>query len=137
MPEYGQSITWQSKPDYDGWGADRYWSCADWMIWFDRLEEKYGSAEAKLLWKSAWDKQDSWESNVNWCKYEPMFNKFLKENELGSSNLVADAALGLGALGTSALKGLGWFGRNAGWVVPTALMIGGVVYALKIRKLVK
>ena len=32
------------------------------MIWFDRLEEKYGSAEAKLLWKSAWDKQDSWES---------------------------------------------------------------------------
>jgi len=49
----------------------------------------------------------------------------------------ADALLGVGALGTSALKGLGWFGRNAGWVVPTVLIGAGVVYALKIRKLIK
>lgn len=136
MPEYGQQITWESQPDYDKWGADKYWSCTDWIIWFDRLKEHYGKEEARLLWKSAWDKQDSWEANINWCKYEPMFNEFLKKNELGSSNLLADAALGVGTLGTTALKGLGWFGRNASWVVPTALIVGGLVYALKIRKLI-
>lgn len=137
MPDYGQNITWESYPDYDSWGADKYWSCTDWIIWHGKLKEKYGSDEAKLIWRSAWDTQDSWEANYSWCKYEPMFNDFLKQNDLGSSNLVADALLGVGSLGTSALKGLGWFGRNSGWVVPTVLIGAGIVYALKIRKLIK
>ena len=98
MPDYGQNITWESYPDYDSWGADKYWSCTDWIIWHGKLKEKYGSDEAKLIWRSAWDAQDSWEANYSWCKYEPMFNDFLKQNDLGSSNLVADALLGVGSL---------------------------------------
>lgn len=137
MADYGADIKWDSIPEYDGWGFDKYWSCADWMIWFDKLSGHYATEEARLIWKSAWNEQDIWESNYNWCKYEPSFNKFLDDNKLGESHLLADAIITTTDTAGGLLDGLGFVGRNLKWILPSALIIVGVSYAFKIRKILK
>ena len=59
MADYGMDITANSYPDYDSWGWDNYWGCTDWMIWYGKLKEAYGTTEAKQRWKSAWEMQDA------------------------------------------------------------------------------
>ena len=34
--------TWNTAPNYDEWGSDSYWSCADWVQWHKLLKEKFG-----------------------------------------------------------------------------------------------
>jgi hypothetical protein len=61
MADYGLDITAQSLPDYDEWGPDQHWGCTDWMVWYDKLKEEYGKNEARVVWKSAWEKQGYWD----------------------------------------------------------------------------
>ena len=81
MPEYGMDISAESYPDYDGFGWDNYWSCTDWMIWYGKLKQAYGVSEAKLRWKSAWEKQDNTSNPYLWCMYSDDFYAFIKEND--------------------------------------------------------
>tara|TARA_R110000824_G_scaffold136918_1_gene300915 strand:- start:343 stop:759 length:417 start_codon:yes stop_codon:yes gene_type:complete len=137
MADYGADITWESVPDYDGWGWDTYWSCADWMIWYNKLDEHYGASEARLLWKSAWNEQGIWESNYNWCKYDPTFNQFLKDNELGESHLLADTVIDTTEAAGGVLGSLGWVGKNLKWILPSALIIVGLSYVIKVGEIFK
>jgi hypothetical protein len=107
------------------------------MIWYERLKEHYGADEARLMWMSAWEAQDAWESNYNWCKYSQEFNEFTHKNGLGASHLLADTLVGGTNIVGGALKGVAWVGRNLVWIAPVALIGAGVVYALKFRKLLK
>jgi hypothetical protein len=84
------AITYQSKPDYDDWGIDTYWSCSDWITWHAQLKKKFGQTEANKIWLTAWNKQDAWENNYNWCKYNSDFNNFLNREKIqGASHVVA------------------------------------------------
>ena len=137
MPEYGMDITAESYPDYDGWGFDNYWKCTDWMIWYGKLKEAYGTTEAKLRWKSAWEKQDASASPYLWCLYSDDFYDFVRDNDLGLSNTLADVTSGAGTAVSGVFKGLGWFGKNIVWIAPTVLLIAGVAYGYKYYKMLK
>ena len=134
MADYGMDITANSYPDYDSWGYDNYWSCTDWMIWYGKLKQAYGADEARLRWKSAWEKQDATASPYLWCLYSDDFYDFVRENELGLENTIADVTAGTGSALTGLLGGLGWFGRNLKWIAPTALILVGSVYAMRFYK---
>ena len=128
MPEYGVNITAQSFPDYDEWSPlDNYWGCTDWMIWYNRLEEFYGSEEARMRWKSAWEQQrvgaGTWD-----CLYNEQFREFVDDNDLGLENVVADVVTGAGDTISGLASGFGWVGRNIGWILPVALVVGGGAY---------
>ena len=73
MAKEGEIITAHSVPDYDNFGIDSYWTCTDWMIWYDKLKDEFGKTDARLKWRSAWEKQDIAESNFMWCGFDDVF----------------------------------------------------------------
>jgi len=137
MADYGMNITADSLPDYDGFGWDKYWTCTDWMIWYSRLKDAHGAAEARLTWKTHWEQQDSTASPYMWCLYSDDFYAFIKENELGLKNNIADITSSGGKAITGLFKGFGWIGQNIIWIAPTILIIGGAAYGYKYYKLLK
>ena len=137
MADYGMDITANSFPDYDDWGVDNYWKCTDWMIWYGKLKEAYGAAEARLRWKSAWEKQDATASPYLWCLYSDDFYDFVRKNELGIDNTLADVTSGAGNAVSGVFKGLGWFGQNIVWILPTVAIVVGAVYGYKFYKELK
>ena len=130
-------ISAESYPDYDGFGWDNYWSCTDWMIWYGKLKQAYGVSEAKLRWKSAWEKQDNTSNPYLWCMYSDDFYEFIREEELGLSNTLADVSSGVGTGVTGIFKGFGWIGRNIVWLAPAVLIIAGAGYGWKFYKELK
>lgn len=79
------TITADSIPDYDEWGYDSYWSCDDWINWHKALKAKFGKTSADKTWTEAWNKQDGFESNYNWCKYQGVFNTYVKAENLNAT----------------------------------------------------
>lgn len=43
-----------STPDYDGWGWDDWWGCADWVTWHKMNVAKYGQVKADNKFVEAW-----------------------------------------------------------------------------------
>jgi len=134
MPEYGLDITAQSLPDYDDWGPDQYWGCTDWMVWYDRLKEEHGKNEARIIWKSAWEKQGYWDYAYNQCPLQDDFRDFSRKNKLDSTGIFSDFFVGLGDTASGAFKSLGWIGRNLPWIVPIALVVTGGFYVARTYK---
>lgn len=79
------TITADSKPDYDEFGVDDYWSCDDWINWHKALKKKFGKQVADKTWTEAWNKQDSFESDFNWCKYQGTFNSYVRAENLNAT----------------------------------------------------
>ena len=48
-----------ATPDYDEWGPDDYWECADWIQWHTALKAKYGKEKADATFMPAWLVMDS------------------------------------------------------------------------------
>jgi hypothetical protein len=85
-------ITAASIPDYDGWGPDTYWSCSDWITWHKALVQEYGLENANTIAQEAWNKQDAFEHNYNWCKYNQEFVSYFKSVGLGADQSFASLA---------------------------------------------
>jgi hypothetical protein len=81
------NITWDSKPDYDGWGWDSFWSCKEWMLWHEALKQYYGQKEANRIWLIAADKVDGFE-HFNVCRYNSTFADFLSKNDLKEASSI-------------------------------------------------
>ena len=127
MADYGANITYASFPDYDDWGWDNYWSCTDWMIWYKRLEEQYGSVEARLRWKSAWEQQSA--GSGTWdCLYNDQFRDFVETNQLGIESYVADVVTSTQDIVTGAFGSAAWLSKNLKWIIPVGLVVVGVGY---------
>ena len=137
MAKEGEIITAQSTPDYDNFGIDTYWTCTDWIIWFDKLKDEHGRVEARLIWRSAWEKQDVAESNFVWCGFDEIFRKFLSKNKLGASSVFHDIGVGLGDTAGGVAGGLGWVGRNVKWILPIGIAIYGGYFVLKTVQMFK
>ena len=86
----GINITYDSKPDYDDWGYDEYWTCEDWRIWYTKLKDHYGKSQAYTIWTNAWLKQDIWESNYSWCKYDTHFTEYMKAEGINVGHVVSN-----------------------------------------------
>ena len=134
MADYGLDITAQSLPDYDEWGPDQHWGCTDWMVWYDKLKEEYGKKEARVVWKSAWEKQGYWDAPYNECPLQDSFRTFSKKNKLDSTGLFSDFLVGISDTASGAFKSVGWLGRNLPWILPVGLVITGSFYVIKTIK---
>tara|TARA_B110000908_G_C10265689_1_gene463665 strand:- start:5165 stop:5584 length:420 start_codon:yes stop_codon:yes gene_type:complete len=134
MADYGLDITAQSLPDYDEWGPDQHWGCTDWMVWYDKLKEEYGKNEARVVWKSAWEKQGYWDAPYNECPLQDSFRTFSKKNKLDSTGLFSDFLVGISDTASGAFKSVGWLGRNLPWILPVGLVITGSFYVIKTIK---
>ena len=112
MADYGANITYASYPDYDDWGPfDNYWGCTDWMIWYDRLEEYYGTDSARERWVSAWDQQSA--GSGTWdCLYNDQFREFVQTNNLGLESAIADVVTTVQDTATNTLSSFNWLSKR-------------------------
>lgn len=127
------NITAQSKPDYDEWGWDDYWSCADWVKYHVELKKTFGADVAKQMWYQAWEKQDGTASPYNWCKYNSHFYDYFKK-EFGETWFLMEIG---GAVGGAA-EGINRVVKSLGVVAPI-LIVAGAAGALwwAYRKFIK
>lgn len=116
-------ITADSTPVYDTWGWADYWSCEDWIAWHKALKDKYGKAKADAMWLSAWNAQDSFEHDYNWCKYGASFNAYVNAENLPVTHLLSDVISGVTNIGSNVITGATNTSKTLKWLVPVVLVI--------------
>jgi len=62
----GAIIEWNSIPVYptmsNYWNGIDAWSCAEWKVWHQKLEQHYGGTyQANQVWELAWGNSDNWD----------------------------------------------------------------------------
>jgi hypothetical protein len=69
-----------SKPDYDGWGPDSWWTANDWMTWHRSLKAKYGLDDANVRFVNAWQQQGALSSPLDARSFDTNFRDYAKAN---------------------------------------------------------
>ena len=84
-------ITADSTPDldYPWWIFDDYWGCDEWVIWHQRLKEKYGLARANEIFLKAWNDQSSFAMPYNFCKYNSGFVNYFRAQGLDAGHALS------------------------------------------------
>lgn len=129
------TITAESVPDYDAWGPDDYWSCNDWTTWHDALKRKFGKDVANKMWLEAFEKQDSFEHAINFCKYDGAFNSYVRAQGLDAAswwlpNILNDTTTVVENAGDAVVN----TSKAVKWIIPSlviAAAIGVLIYGIK------
>lgn len=134
-------ITADSQPDYDGWGPDSYWGCAEWQAWHQVLEQEYGRARAKEMWLTAWEKQGSFDHALNACRYNSDFVSYFMSKGIDIRSFVSaiftnvtEAAVNTTQAAVNTTESAASIGKSLKWVLPvlgTAALVAGGVFVYK------
>lgn len=134
-------INWNTVPDYDEWGWDEFWSCADWITWHKKLSEHFGEKTATEIWNYAFEKTTNLSSNLDCNAFDSDFRSYVKSHGLVVNNDLVTQAIGTtsdvlsGALGTTSNVASGLFGTvdsvfgggNFKKTINIVLIVGGVI----------
>ena len=102
--------------------------CSEWISYFKKLEDKFGSENAKTIWLKTWQVNGSTAS----CTSRSDFNKFFKKHDIDVTNLATSAIASAADLGGSIL-GLGkGITKVLTYGVPIVLaaVIAAILYAI-------
>jgi hypothetical protein len=102
--------------------------CSEWISYFKKLEEKFGSENAKTIWLKTWQVNGSTAA----CTSRPDFNAFFKKQDIDVTNLATSAVASAADLGGSIL-GLGKGVTKIltyGVPIVAAAIIAAILYAL-------
>ena len=102
--------------------------CSEWISYYKKLQEKFGSENAKTIWLKTWQVNGS----VTACTSKPDFNAFFKKQDIDVSNMATSAIAGVADLGGS-LLGLGkGVTKVLTYGVPIVLtvVIAAILYAI-------
>jgi len=102
--------------------------CSEWISYFKKLDEKFGSENAKTIWLKTWQVNGS----VTACTTRPDFNTFFKKQDIDVTNLATSALASAADLGGSIL-GLGkGITKVLTYGVPVVLtaVIAAILYAI-------
>lgn len=131
-------ITAQSTPDYDEWGFDSYWSCSDWITWHQELVKVHGPILANRIAQEAWDKQDFFEHNRSWCKYDQDFVKYFKSVGLGGdqsfTSMAYETAYNIGNAGVNASETVQNIAELLKKMLPIILIVVVILGILYVNK---
>ena len=73
-------INYLSKPDYDDWGIDDYWSCADWVEWHRQLKAYYGIEQANRIFIEAFQGAGQLSASYDCRSFNSDFRQYAKDN---------------------------------------------------------
>lgn len=135
MAEY--TITADSKPDFDDWGWDEYWSCSEWKEWFMALKAKHGKKNAQDMWIKAWQSQGAFSHALDCRSFNEEFKTFLKNQGLwdgahsfiskliaGGTTAVGSTGDAVGSVAEGASDTVGALSKTLKYVIPAVLLIG-------------
>jgi hypothetical protein len=69
-----------SKPDYDGWGPDSWWTSNDWMTWHRSLKARFGLDDANVRFVNAWQQQGALSAPLDARSFDTNFRDYAKAN---------------------------------------------------------
>ena len=69
-----------SKPDYDGWGPDSWWTSNDWLTWHRSLKARFGLDDANTRFINAWQQQGIGASPLDARSFDTTFRDYAKAN---------------------------------------------------------
>jgi hypothetical protein len=75
-------INWNTVPDYDEWGVDTWWNCADWIMYHRKLAEHFNKPTATDIWNYAFSKSGNFSGNLDCRTFNNEFRQYVKENGL-------------------------------------------------------
>lgn len=75
--------------------------CAVWTVYFDKLQDKFGSDNARIIWLKTWSVYGSTS-----CTTNPAFLSFTQKHNIDVSNAATRAVADISQIGTNIL-GLG------------------------------
>jgi hypothetical protein len=87
-------ITYLSDPDLDEWGFDTFWSCENWIQWYEALKDHYTKAEARIKWVNGWNEGDSL-GHETICLFDPYFANYFKNQGIEIDNTFTAIVVGL------------------------------------------
>jgi hypothetical protein len=135
--------TWNTAPNYDEWGSDSYWSCADWVQWHKLLKEKYGKEKAIGIWNYAYSQGTQFASHWNCRTSDSAFRRYVAQEGLNpyESAGVLSPVLKVVGGGFDIVSGTGDFlsaiGKNLKYVGYAAI-VGTIIYiGFKVYKATK
>ena len=102
--------------------------CSEWISYFKKLSQKFGSENAKTIWLKTWQVNGS----VTSCTTRPDFNAFFKKQDIDVTNLATSAVASAADLGGS-IMGLGkGITKVLTYGVPIVLtvVIGAILYSI-------
>lgn len=127
------TITADSVPDFDNWGWDDYWDCADWKRWHEVKKAAHGLEAANAAFIQYWGAQDAFMAPYNWCKYRSDFAQYFADQGIDvgwlfSHLVVTTSEVGDDVLDTTQSLGTGlkWIGTVVKYAAPVAAIVGGV-----------
>ena len=69
-----------SKPDYDEWGPDSWWTANDWLTWHRSLKARFGLDDANTRFINAWQQQGIGASPLDARSFDTAFRDYAKAN---------------------------------------------------------
>ena len=88
-----------SKPIYNGWGWDDYWTCEQWVLWHEELLKAHGLQEANIIWRNHWfvSANDTWfpTDQSDLCATNRTFANYFKAKGIDVSGPIADTFIDL------------------------------------------
>ena len=135
--------TWNTVPNYDEWGSDCVWSCADWIQYHKLLKEKFGQEKANGIWEYAYSQGTAFAAHYNCRTTDSAFRMYVAKeglNPYASAGILSPALKVLGG-SLDILSGAGDFlsslGRNFKYIGYAAIA-GTVIYiGFKVYKITK
>ena len=116
-----------SKPDYDGWGPDSWWTANDWMTWHRSLKARFGLDDANVRFVNAWQQQGALSAPLDARSFDTNFRDYAKANGFFDA-----LYYGLGALAkpigattdviTGVTQGVSTVANLAKFVIPVAAL---------------
>ena len=116
-----------SKPDYDGWGPDSWWTANDWMTWHRSLKARFGPDDANVRFVNAWQQQGALSAPLDARSFDTNFRDYAKANGFFDA-----LYYGLGALAkpigattdviTGVTQGVSTVANLAKFVIPVAAL---------------
>jgi hypothetical protein len=116
-----------SKPDYDGWGPDSWWTANDWMTWHRSLKARFGLDDANVRFVNAWQQQGALSAPLDARSFDTNFRDYAKANGFFDA-----LYYGLGALAkpigattdviTGVTQGVSTVANLAKYVIPVAAL---------------
>jgi hypothetical protein len=116
-----------SKPDYDGWGPDSWWTANDWMTWHRALKARFGLDDANVRFVNAWQQQGALSAPLDARSFDTNFRDYAKANGFFDA-----LYYGLGALAkpigattdviTGVTQGVSTVANLAKFVIPVAAL---------------
>lgn len=139
MPEINL-IPWNSAPDYDDWGWDDYWTCGQWMEWYDALVAKFGTETARYIWQYAWDKGNQFKfiggSHLD-CRLNAAFADFAEQNGLNVSSVISSVYLGTFEVAESLGEGAKRTATIIAWLIPILLIMAVIAIGYLVFQTIK